>query len=119
MGAGSSRVDSQVRAPSLTRVAVTLPVRIEPKARIDLVTVAEWYDAQDPDANLPLQLFEEFDSVVDLIRERPEAFPIFDGQVRRAILSQFPCGIYYTVEPDCVVVLYFISMAQEQGPGTR
>jgi hypothetical protein len=97
---------------------VTLPVRIEPQARIDLVTIAEWYDEQDPDASLPLQLFEEFDSVVDLIRDRPEAFPVFEGQVRRAILHQFPCGIYYTVEPDSIVVLSFISMAQEQGPGT-
>ena len=96
---------------------MTLPVRVEPQARIDLVTIAEWYDEQDPDANLPLQLFEEFDSVVSLICERPEAFPVFEGEVRRAILHQFPCGLYYTVERECIVVLYFISMAQEQGPG--
>jgi ParE toxin of type II toxin-antitoxin system, parDE len=95
---------------------MTLPVRIEPKARVDLVVAAEWYEEQDPDANLPLQLFEEFDSVVQLIAERPEAFPIFESDVRRAILSQFPYGIYYTVEPHAVVVLYFTSMAQEVGP---
>jgi len=95
---------------------MTLRVRIQPEARIDLVTVAEWYDEQGPDANLPLQLFAEFDAVVDLIREQPTAFPIFEGEVRRAILSQFPYGIYYAVESDCVVVLYFMSMAQEEGP---
>jgi hypothetical protein len=32
------------------------------------------------------------------------------------VLKQFPYGIYYTIEPERVVVLYFIAMAQEQGP---
>lgn len=95
---------------------MTLQVRIEPEARIDLVAVAEWYDEQDPGANLPLQLFAEFDTVIDLLREQPEAFPIFEANVRRAILRQFPYGIYYVIDADCVVVLYFASMAQEVGP---
>ena len=95
---------------------MALPVVISPQARIDLVVAAEWHDEQDPDANIPIDLFEEFDSVVALVGERPEAFPIFEGTVRRAILSRFPYGIYYTVEAAYVAVLYFIAMAQEEGP---
>ncbi|HEX7478869.1 MAG TPA: hypothetical protein VF331_13770 [Polyangiales bacterium] len=93
------------------------PVLVSPQARIDLVVAAEWYHEQDPDANIPIQLFEEFDSVIAIIREQPEAFPLFEGPVRRAILTTFPYGIYYTVEPERITVLYFIAMAQEQRAG--
>jgi plasmid stabilization system protein ParE len=93
-----------------------LRVVIAPAAKADLVAAAEWYDEREPDSLLPLELFAEFDSVVDLIAETPEAFPRYNGDVRRAILRQFPYGLYYVVEADRVVVLYFIAMAQERGP---
>lgn len=96
---------------------MALPVVVSPQARLDLVEAAEWYDEQDPDANIPIRLFEEFDSMVALIGERPDAFPPFEGPARRAILTTFPYGIYYVVEPQRVAVLYFIAMAQEQRSG--
>jgi len=91
-------------------------VAISPQARIDLVTAAEWYEEREPDSLLPLELFAEFDEIIELIAEHPEAFAKFEGEVRRAILKQFPYGVYYTVEPERVVVLYLVAMAQEQGP---
>lgn len=69
--------------------------------------------------SLALELFDEFDEVVALVAEHPEAFPFFEGTIRRAVLKQFPYGIYYTVEPEQIVVLYVIAMAQEQGPASR
>jgi toxin ParE1/3/4 len=94
-------------------------VVIFPEARIDLVTAAEWYEEREPDSLIPLELFAEFDVTVELIAEHPEAFPKFDGEVRRAILKQFPYGVYYSIEPDHIAVLYFVAMAQEQGPERR
>jgi plasmid stabilization system protein ParE len=93
-----------------------LRVVISPTAKVDLVAAAEWYEEREPDSLLPLELFAEFDSVVDLIAENPEAFPRYRGETRRAILRQFPYGLYYLVEADRIVVLYFIAMAQERGP---
>ncbi len=94
-------------------------VVIFPEARIDLVTAAEWYEEREPDSLLPLELFAEFDELIELIAEHPEAFPKFDGEVRRAILRQFPYGVYYLVESDSIAVLFFVAMAQEQGPEQR
>jgi hypothetical protein len=91
-------------------------VVIYPEARIDLVAAAEWYEEREPDSLIPLELFAEFDEMIELIREHPEAFPKFDGEVRRAILKQFPYGVYYSIESDHVAVLYFVAMAQEEGP---
>ena len=93
-----------------------LRVVITPTAKVDLVAAAEWYEEREPDSLLPLELFAEFDSVVDLIAENPEACPRYRGDTRRAILRQFPYGLYYLVEADRIVVLYFIAMAQERGP---
>lgn len=95
---------------------MSLPVIVTPEARADLVRAAEWYDEREPGSSIPLELFDEFDSMVALIAERPEAFPLYRGEVRRAILTQFPYGVYYLIEPERVVVLYFIAMAQEHGP---
>jgi hypothetical protein len=97
---------------------MTTRVFVSPAARGDLAKAAEWYEQREPGSSIPLELFDEFDEMVSLIGERPEAFPRFDDDVRRAVLKQFPYGIYYTIEPDRVVVLYFIAMAQEQGPDT-
>jgi toxin ParE1/3/4 len=98
---------------------MTLPIVVRPEARIDLVSAAEWYDEREPDSMLPVELFEEFDEMVALIAERPEIFPLFRGEVRRAIMKQFPYGIYYAIEPEQIVVLYFIAMAKEEEPSPR
>ena len=84
-------------------------------AKLDLVAAAEWYEEREPDSLLPLELFAEFDDVVALIADNPHAFPRYRGDTRRAILRQFPYGVYYVVEPEQVVVLYFVAMAQERG----
>ena len=91
-------------------------VVVSPTARVDLVEAAEWYESRDPDADIPVKLFAEFDATLALIQEHPEAFPLFDGEVRRAILSRYPYGLYYAVESTRIVVLYFKAMAQEEAP---
>jgi hypothetical protein len=98
---------------------VPLPIVIAHSARIDLVAAAEWYEEREPDSISPLELFEEFDETIALVVEHPEAFPKYDGEIRRAVLKRFPYGIYYVIEPDVIAVLYFIAMAQEEGPPPR
>jgi hypothetical protein len=94
-------------------------VVIFPETQVDLVAAAEWYEEREPDSLIPLELFAEFDDMLELIAEHPEAFPKFDGDVRRAILKQFPYGVYYSIEQDHIAVLYFVAMAQEEGPEPR
>ena len=98
---------------------MALRIAVRTAARHDLVAAAEWYEEREADSALPLELFDEFDEILALVAEHPEAFPLFEGPIRRAVLKQFPYGIYYTVEPEQVVVLYFIAMAQEQEPTSR
>jgi hypothetical protein len=60
-----------------------LRVVITPTAKVNLVTAAEWYEEREPDSLLPLELFAEFDSVVDLIAENPQAFPRYRSRAQR------------------------------------
>lgn len=56
--------------------------------------------------------------MLSFIRDNPDMFVRWDGSARREILHRFPYAIYYEREPDRIVVLRFLPMAQErrQGP---
>ena len=96
-----------------------LPVQVSAEARRDLVAAGEWCLEREPDSLLPLELFDEFDQMLGLIAEHPDAFPVYEGEIRRAILRQFPYGIYYVIDSECISVLFFVAMVQEQGPDSR
>jgi len=92
---------------------------ITPDAAAQLLVAATWYEEREPDSTLGLELIAEFDEVLEFICEKPEMFPVYDGTVRRALLHRFPYAIYYEQEADCIVVLTFLAMSQEQGPVRR
>jgi plasmid stabilization system protein ParE len=92
---------------------------IRPAAEAALYTAASWYQDEEPDVPLWLDLIDEFHQVVDLVCEHPESAPIYEGNVRRALLSRFPYAIYYVIESEQIVVLRFLAMKLELGSGTR
>jgi hypothetical protein len=92
---------------------------ITPDAAAQLFVAAQWYDEREPDSTLGLELIAEFDEVLEFICGNPEMFPIYDGMVHRAVLGRFPYAIYYEQEVERIVVLTFLAMSQEQGPGRR
>lgn len=92
---------------------------IRPKAEAALYTAAGWYQDTEPDVPLWLDLLDEFDEVVAQICEYPESAPVYEGKIRRVLLSRFPYAIYYVVEPAQIVVVRFLAMDLELGSGTR
>jgi plasmid stabilization system protein ParE len=98
---------------------MTLRSVIRPKAEEALYAAAAWYQEQEPDFTLWLDLVDEFNDVVAHVCERPEGAPVYEGNVRRALLRRFPYAIYYVIEPEQIVVLRFLAMRLEIGSGTR
>jgi len=92
---------------------------IRPKAEAALYTAAGWYQDKEPDVPLWLDLLDEFDEVVAQVCEYPESAPVYEGEIRRVLLSRFPYAIYYIVEPVQIVVVRFLAMDLELGSGTR
>jgi hypothetical protein len=98
---------------------MALASEITSDAAAQLFVAAQWYDEREPGSTLGLELMAEFDQVLALICENPMMFPPYEGAVRRAVLDRFPYAIYYEPEGDRIVVLTFLAMRQEQGPGRR
>lgn len=73
-------------------------VLIRPEARDDLRNASAWYAKQGP--GLGLSFLAVIRQQLLQIRERPEAFPIFQSQTRRALIKRFPYGIIDLVQRD-------------------
>jgi plasmid stabilization system protein ParE len=82
---------------------LTLPIRTRPQADADLLEARTWYDAQQPGRGAVF--FEAVSAVVHRIAEMPLAFPLAQGQIRRAVLRRFPYSVYFQVREDHVLVV--------------
>ena len=81
------------------------------RAEEDLTAAALWYEAQLP--GLGREFLDEADQVIRQITHFPDSFPARHHHFRRALLRRFPYGIFYAVEPDMIVVLTVIHLAQD------
>jgi len=59
----------------------------------DIGMARAWYEAERPGRGRRFQLAVE--ALVQVIGEHPEAFPVVQGSVRRALVSRFPYALYY------------------------
>jgi toxin ParE1/3/4 len=54
---------------------------------------------------MDLAFKDDLDQTLIQVRTHPEAFPIVHTNIRRAILSRFPFGVFYARRADHVFVL--------------
>jgi plasmid stabilization system protein ParE len=81
------------------------------RAEEDLTAAALWYEEQLP--GLGREFLDEADRAILQIAHFPDSFPARHRHFRRALLRRFPYGIFYAVEPDLIVVLTVIHLAQD------
>ena len=82
-------------------MTVTVPamrVLIRPEARKDLSDASAWYDNQGP--GLGLSFLTAVRQQLLQIRSRPEAFPPFHRQTRRALIKRFPYAVIFLVQAE-------------------
>lgn len=82
---------------------MTIRVRFRREAEADVLDALAWYRERG------LELGEEFlralDSCVTTIQRLPESHPVVFRDIRRALLSRFPYGVFYVREGDTITVL--------------
>jgi toxin ParE1/3/4 len=82
---------------------MSLPLIITPKAEADLAEATSWYQQKREG------LGEEFilcvEAGLDQIRRAPKGASEVQPGVRRVVVSRFPYGIFYRVDPDQIAVL--------------
>lgn len=98
---------------------MTLRLRLEPRARSEILTARKWWRANRPAA--PQAFDEELEHAFRLIRSMPDAgqpvaSPRHSG-MRRVLLSRVHYHLYYRVTDDIAEVLALWHTSRGHGPG--
>ncbi len=82
-----------------------------PRAEVDVIEVASWYETE----RLGLgQAFEQdLDGLFARILDGPLQFPEVEADVRRAMLTRFPYGVFFVVEAAAIVVLAVLHLHRD------
>jgi plasmid stabilization system protein ParE len=82
---------------------VTVPLVWHPAAVDEFLGAVTWYEQQRP--TLGAEFADACRAALALIQDRPQAFRIMRGDVRRVLLRRFPYAIFYRYrEAELLVV---------------
>ena len=81
------------------------------QADLDIQTAFNRYE--DYQAGRGELLLHQLDAALGLLRHHPEIAPLYSAPYRRLLLRDFPCGIFYQVQPSRVVVVSVLDLRQD------
>lgn len=84
-----------------------------PDAERELREAVAYYEEIDP--GLGYDLSVEVYSAVQRAVSYPRAWPILDGDVRRALVRRFPYGVLYSEEQGEILVITVMNLHREPG----
>jgi toxin ParE1/3/4 len=90
---------------------MSLPVVYRRQVGRDFAAGFEYYEGQTK--GLGERFLTAVGSAFDAIERYPQMFAQVHGEVRRALLSQLPYGVFYRVEAKRVVVLAVLHTARD------
>lgn len=79
------------------------PVILRPAAQREFDDATDWYLQAGP--GLADRFVDAVQDVFDTIASDPQRYPLIEGDVREAPVSDFPYAVYYRVRPRRLVVL--------------
>ncbi len=77
-------------------------VRFREEAEVDLADATFWY--QQRQLGLGDEFLEELLTTIRSVQQQPFMFPIVHRDVRRALMSRFPFGVFYRVESEFIII---------------
>ena len=89
---------------------MSIRLLVRESAQADLRDAFTWY--QDKQLGLGEDFLEAIDAKLKRIESNPLQFPILRGQIRRAIVTRFPYGIFYVFGDEMISVLAVIHHAR-------
>jgi plasmid stabilization system protein ParE len=84
-----------------------------PEAEEEFLGAMDWYEEHE--ASLGLHFAREVYDAIRRAAERPEAWPVFEGEVRRCQTRRFPYGVLYSQEPDGIFILAVMHLHRDPG----
>lgn len=98
---------------------MSLPVVFRRRVHHDLAAAFDWYEEQRP--GVGDEFLVAVQTTFQSIGLHPNMFGLIHEEIRRAIVPRFPFAVFYTVEPDRIVVLRVLHSARNPRlwPGRR
>ncbi len=90
---------------------MSLPVRLLPEARAEFDDAADWYEQRRP--GLGVDFIARVRVVLDQIAANPQLHAAVYGDVRKAVVPQFPYVVLYREDPAEVVVIAVFHTARD------
>lgn len=90
-----------------------IPVGFRPTANQDLLATVVWYESQQ--AGLGGRFLEEVDPIIQRIEDSPDQFPTVYRDVRRALMSRFPFGVFFRTLEDQSIVIAIVDLRRNPG----
>ncbi|HEX7480164.1 MAG TPA: type II toxin-antitoxin system RelE/ParE family toxin [Polyangiales bacterium] len=78
-------------------------LHIRPEAELDIIEAAVWYENER--ANLGFEFEAELGSIYQRIVEQPRQFPVQGLEVRRALFTRFPYGVFFKEREEEIVII--------------
>ena len=91
---------------------------ISADAELQLAAIRSWWRANRSAA--PDLFDREVDATVEMLREAARSFPVYrtesDAEIRRALLPRSRFAVYFSIEPDAVLIVAVWHTARGSGP---
>ncbi|WP_151444134.1 type II toxin-antitoxin system RelE/ParE family toxin [Halomonas lysinitropha] len=87
--------------------------RFHPDAERELREAVDYYEEIEP--GLGYDLSVEVFSAVQRAVSYPRAWPILDGDIRRALVRRFPYGVLYSEEEEMLLIIAVMNLHREPG----
>ena len=78
------------------------PLIVRRRAEHDMAEAGLWYESRSSGAGI--HFIRCADASISLIARQPEAGPVQFGPFRRVLVARFPFSVFYSIEPEAIVV---------------
>lgn len=90
---------------------MSYPIRLLPEAKDEFDAAADWYEQQQ--AGLGVDFIARVREVLDRITANPQLHATVHGDVRKAVVKQFPYVVLYREDAGEVVVIAVFHTARD------
>jgi toxin ParE1/3/4 len=88
-------------------------VEFHPEAQDELISAAQFYEAQAP--GLGLDFIETVRQTYERLLESPASGPAFGRHLRRLLVPKFPYGLLYRVEAERIYIIAVMHLRRRPG----
>jgi plasmid stabilization system protein ParE len=91
---------------------MSLPLIVSLLAKIDVIEIASWYDAQTPKAGE--RFLKSLDKKFEMICEHPLVYRAFkNSEIRKCKVGPWPYQVFFTCTGDLIEVIAVIHTARD------